>query len=58
MISKIGIDDLKFYAVNLSTLGVSLAHVNEILSSLTLILGIGYGIHRWALLIKGNKSKA
>ena len=55
METKIKMDDLKFYAVNLSTLGVGMVHINELLTTLTLLVGLGYGIHRWIRLARKQR---
>ncbi len=48
-------DDLKFYAVNLSALGFGIVHVNDALTTMTLIVGLGYGIHRWVLMARESR---
>ena len=48
-------DDLKFYAVNLSALGLGIVQVNDALTTMTLIVGLGYGIHRWVLMARKSK---
>lgn len=58
MISKMGIDDLKFYAVNLSAVGLGLVHINDVLTTMTLVIGLGYGIHRWVLMVRKGKAEA
>jgi hypothetical protein len=54
--TKMGINDLKFYAVNLSAVGFGLVDVNVALTTMTLLVGLGYSLHKWYLLSKRNKS--
>ena len=52
-----GIDDLKFYAVNLSAVGLGLVHINDVLTTMTLVIGLGYGIRRWVLMERKDKAQ-
>jgi len=53
---KMGINDLKFYAVNLSAIGFGLVEVNVALTTMTLLVGLGYSLHKWYLLNKNKSS--
>lgn len=53
---KMGINDLKFYAVNLSAIGFGLVEVNVALTTMTLLVGLGYSLHKWYLLNKNKRS--
>ena len=50
------IGDLKMYIINLSTLAISMSHIDTILKITLLIVSIGYTLHRWYFEIK-NKNK-
>lgn len=49
-----GIDDLKFYAVNLSAVGLGLVDFNTALTTVTLVVGLGYSVHKWWLMLKSK----
>tara|TARA_R110000772_G_scaffold130188_4_gene238491 strand:+ start:1049 stop:1231 length:183 start_codon:yes stop_codon:yes gene_type:complete len=51
---KMGIDDLKFYAVNLSAVGLGLVDFNTALTTVTLVVGLGYSVHKWWLMLKSK----
>lgn len=53
---KMGINDLKFYAVNLSAIGFGLVEINVALTTMTLLVGLGYSLHKWYLLSKRKQS--
>jgi len=53
---KMGINDLKFYAVNLSAIGFGLVEINVALTTMTLLVGLGYSLHKWYLLNKNKRS--
>ena len=53
--AKMSIDDLKFYAVNLSAIGFGLVDINVALTTLTLLVGLGYSLHKWYLMTKGKR---
>jgi hypothetical protein len=55
--NKMHIDDLKFYAVNLSAIGFGLVDINVALTTMTLLVGLGYSLHKWYLMNKNKKSK-
>jgi len=51
------IGDLKMYIINLSTLAISMSHVDTVLKITLLIVSIGYTLHRWYFEIKNKKTK-
>ena len=51
------IGDLKMYIINLSTIAISMTHVDTILKITLLIVSIGYTLHRWYFEIKNKKTK-
>lgn len=55
--SKMNIEDIKFYAVNLSAVGFGLVDINVALTTLTLLVGLGYSLHKWYLLNKRRRAK-
>jgi len=55
--NKMHIDDLKFYAVNLSAIGFGLVDINVALTTMTLLVGLGYSLHKWYLMNKNKRSK-
>ena len=50
------INDIKFYAVNLSAVGFGLVEINMALTTLTLVVGLGYSLHKWYALAKDKKA--
>tara|TARA_R110000787_G_scaffold198074_1_gene309301 strand:- start:41192 stop:41365 length:174 start_codon:yes stop_codon:yes gene_type:complete len=52
---KMGMDDLRFYAVNLSAVGLGLVDINTALTTVTLIVGLGYSINKWWRLAKSKR---
>jgi hypothetical protein len=54
--SKMNIEDIKFYAVNLSAVGFGLVDINVALTTLTLLVGLGYSLHKWYLLTKKRRA--
>tara|TARA_R110000782_G_scaffold19444_1_gene53046 strand:+ start:432 stop:605 length:174 start_codon:yes stop_codon:yes gene_type:complete len=53
---KMEIDDLRFYAVNLSSVGLGLVDINGALTTVTLIVGLGYSINKWWRLAKSKRA--
>jgi len=53
--NKMHIDDLKFYAVNLSAIGFGLVDINVALTTMTLLVGLGYSLHKWYLMNKNKR---
>lgn len=52
---KMEIDDLRFYAVNLSAVGLGLVDINTALTTVTLLVGLGYSINKWWRLAKSKR---
>lgn len=49
--------DIKMYLLNISTLAISMSHIDMILKITLLILSVGYTAQRWYLLNKESKKK-
>jgi len=46
--------DLKIYALNFSSLAISMTNIDLILKLTLLVVTIGYTIHKWYLMSKKN----
>ncbi len=51
------ITDLKIYALNFSSLAISMTNIDLILKLTLLVVTIGYTIHKWYLMSKKNNEK-
>ena len=49
--------DIKMYLLNISTLAISMSHIDMILKITLLVLSVGYTAQRWYLLNKEAKKK-
>ncbi len=49
--------DIKMYLLNISTLAISMSHIDMILKITLLVLSVGYTAQRWYLLNKESKKK-
>ena len=49
-------EDLKIYAINSFTLGISMTSLDTFLKILLLMVTIGYTINKWYLLTKKDKN--
>ena len=51
------ITDLKFYCLNLTTLGITFTHIDIFLKVILVAITIGYTIYKWYLLWQKQKIK-
>jgi len=49
--------DIKMYLLNISTLAISMSHIDMILKITLLVLSVGYTAQRWYLLNKEANKK-
>jgi len=49
------IGDIKLYALNLSTMAISMTQIDDILKMILLLITIGYTVHKWIHLKKKPK---
>lgn len=49
--------DIKMYLLNISTLAISMSHIDMILKITLLVLSVGYTAQRWYLLNKESQKK-
>jgi len=49
------IGDIKLYALNAFTMGISMTHIDDILKIVLLGITIGYTLHKWIHLKKKEK---
>ena len=49
------IGDIKLYALNLSTMAISMTQIDDILKMILLLITIGYTLHKWIHLKKKPK---
>ena len=47
--------DIKMYALNISSLVISITNVDVVLKIILLLLSIGYTINKWVLLKRDNE---
>ena len=55
-IKKMNLGDIKMYALNISSLVISISNVDVVLKIFLLLLSIGYTINKWVLL-RDEKNK-
>lgn len=51
------VTDLKLYAINISSLMISMTNIDQSLKIVLLLVTIGYTIHKWMELVNKNKNK-
>ena len=49
------LSDIKIFALNLSSLAISMTNIDVVLKLSLLVVSIGYTMHKWYLLNKNNK---
>lgn len=49
------LSDIKIFALNFSSLAISMTNIDVILKLSLLVVSIGYTLHKWYLLNKNNK---
>jgi hypothetical protein len=49
--------DLKLYAINISSLMISMTNIDQSLKIVLLLVTIGYTIHKWMELVNKKKNK-
>ena len=49
------IGDIKLYALNAFTMGISMTHIDDILKMILLLVTIGYTVNKWIHLKKKPK---
>jgi len=49
------LSDIKIFALNFSSLAISMTNIDVVLKLSLLVVSIGYTMHKWYLLNKNNK---
>ena len=49
------LSDIKIFALNFSSLAISMTNIDVVLKLSLLVISIGYTLHKWYLLNKNNK---
>jgi len=49
------LSDIKIFALNFSSLAISMTNIDVVLKLSLLVVSIGYTLHKWYLLNKNNK---
>jgi|TARA_R110000803_G_scaffold95632_2_gene163705 hypothetical protein len=47
--------DIKMYLLNVSTIAISMSHIDMILKITLLTISVGYTAHKWWLMSQNNK---
>ena len=49
------LSDIKIFALNFSSLAISMTNIDVVLKLSLLVVSLGYTMHKWYLLNKNNK---